>query len=272
MPNLLPLPSLRPCAPPQTFRLEFAGVDILEDSAGRVFFLEANFPCYYPHAQLHGGVDIAGQMVDFLAAKSGSARPYNIRRVADTPDICSIDNFLNAGDCDSVLARAAHIENEQPPEVRLKRDSTGFSFEMPIRGDALLTQIASDIDRVVGMTNDLAITFRFRRYAAGESHCAHLDEYEMAVRRLVVTAILYLNNTEGGGETHFPHAKPAPLRIEPRQGRLSIWFNCRPDGSSEPASLHESLPVTKGTKSTITTFIYKKIEDYAAARAASPAF
>ncbi len=53
-------------------RIEFAGVDLLEDPDGNVWFLEANFPFYYPHAQLHGGVDIAGKMVDFLAAKSKS--------------------------------------------------------------------------------------------------------------------------------------------------------------------------------------------------------
>jgi hypothetical protein len=52
-------------------RIEFAGVDVLEDVTGNVWFLEANFPFYYPHAQLHGGVDVAGRMVDFLVAKSG---------------------------------------------------------------------------------------------------------------------------------------------------------------------------------------------------------
>jgi hypothetical protein len=40
-----------------------------------VRFLEANFPFYYPHAQLHGGVDIAGQMVDYLAAKARFGGP-----------------------------------------------------------------------------------------------------------------------------------------------------------------------------------------------------
>jgi len=254
----------------QALRLEFAGVDVLEDRAGSVFFLEANFPCYYPHAQLHGGVDIAGQMVDFLAAKVGHARRYDIRRLAKTPDVCLIDNFVDARDCERVLAKAARIETEQPADIPVKRDSTGFSFEMPIRGDAILMRIACDIDSVVGMKNDLALTFRFRRYAEGESHRPHLDEYEISGRRLVATAILYLTDTESGGETHFPHAKPAPLRIAPRQGRLSVWFNCRADGSSEAAALHESLPVAKGVKSTITMFIYKKIEDYAAALKAVP--
>lgn len=255
----------------RALRLEFAGVDILENPTGQVFFLEANFPCYYPHAQLHGGVDIAGQMVDFLAGKAGHERRYDIRRLANTPDVCSIDNFVDARDCERVLAKAARIETERPAYIPLKRDSTGLSFEMPIADDALLIRIAGDIDRVVGMKNDLSLTFRFRHYAEGESHCAHLDEYEISGRRLVATAILYLTDTDSGGETHFPHAKPAPLRIEPLRGRLSVWFNCRANGSSEPASLHESLPVVEGAKSTITMFIYKKIEDYAAARAESPA-
>lgn len=53
-----------------TYQLEFAGVDVLEDVSGLPWFLEANFPCYFPHAQLHGGIDIAGAMVDFLVAKT----------------------------------------------------------------------------------------------------------------------------------------------------------------------------------------------------------
>ena len=256
--------------------LEFAGVDVLEDPAGGVWFLEANFPCYYPQAQLYGGVDIAGPMVDFLAAKAGHGRRgaelagYEIRRLSSVPDIFAVDDFVDASTCDYVLSKAGGIESEPTPEIATKRDATGFSFEMPVNGDHVLARLMDKIHRLVGMDNDGPCTFRFRRYAEGHSHPAHLDEYEIAGRCLVATAILYLTSTESGGETHFPHALPAPLRIAPRRGRLAVWFNYRADGSVDPAALHESLAVQSGVKATITNFIYRSIGEYNALREVSP--
>ncbi len=54
--------------------LEFAGVDILERTDGKIFLLEANFPCYFFHAQEFGGVDVAGMMIDYLAAKAAAQK------------------------------------------------------------------------------------------------------------------------------------------------------------------------------------------------------
>ena len=53
----------------QALRLEFGGVDVLEHPSGRVYVLEANFPCYFAHAQVTAGVDISGAMLDHLLAK-----------------------------------------------------------------------------------------------------------------------------------------------------------------------------------------------------------
>jgi len=69
--------------------LEFAGVDVLEDPAGNAWFLEANFPTYYPQAQLYGGVDIAGQMVDYLAARAGALAMKNAF-TASSPEASSV--------------------------------------------------------------------------------------------------------------------------------------------------------------------------------------
>ncbi len=54
----------------QALNLEFAGIDLLEQPDGKFFLLEANFPCYFMHAQEFGGVDVAGLMLDHLAAKA----------------------------------------------------------------------------------------------------------------------------------------------------------------------------------------------------------
>lgn len=51
-------------------RHEFGGVDILEQQDRQLFLLEANFPCYFPQAQLVSGVDIAGMMIDYLLRKA----------------------------------------------------------------------------------------------------------------------------------------------------------------------------------------------------------
>jgi hypothetical protein len=53
----------------RVLRLEFGGVDILEHESGRLYLLEANFPCYFAQADLIGGADVAGAMLDHLVEK-----------------------------------------------------------------------------------------------------------------------------------------------------------------------------------------------------------
>ena len=74
----------------------------------------------------------------------------------------------------------------------------------------------------------------------------------------MASALVYLNDTESGGETDFPEAQPAPVRIAPRCGRLAVWFNYREDGSPEPAALHASLAVERGMKATVAYFVYRR--------------
>lgn len=52
--------------------IEFGGVDILEDADGRHYVLECNFPCYFARAQIVGGHDVGGAMIDWLSRKSES--------------------------------------------------------------------------------------------------------------------------------------------------------------------------------------------------------
>lgn len=54
----------------KAIRREFGGVDVLEHPSGRLYLLEANFPCYFAQAQRIIGVDVAGAMVEELLAKA----------------------------------------------------------------------------------------------------------------------------------------------------------------------------------------------------------
>jgi hypothetical protein len=54
----------------RALKLELGGVDILEHESGRLYLLEANFPCYFAQSQTVAGIDVAGAMVEHLTAKS----------------------------------------------------------------------------------------------------------------------------------------------------------------------------------------------------------
>ena len=52
--------------------LRFGGVDVLRHPSGRLYVLEANFPCFHAHAETVAGVDVSGAMLDYLMAQASS--------------------------------------------------------------------------------------------------------------------------------------------------------------------------------------------------------
>jgi prolyl 4-hydroxylase len=178
--------------------------------------------------------------------------------VSGSPIVMIANNFATDEEVDHILRRAYAVEVRQPANLNLKTDATGFSFEMPILRDPILSKLADDIHAALGFANVYGQTMRFRRYSAGNSHPPHLDCYNLEGSSLLATAILYLDDADGG-ETHFPRAAEGPLSIAPRRGRLALWFNHKLDGSEDPASLHEGLVVHSGHKTTLTSFVYNSV-------------
>lgn len=66
--------AIRAC---HALRHAHGGVDVLEHPSGRLYVLEANFPCYYATAQLEAGVDVAGPMVDYLLDRAIALAPVS---------------------------------------------------------------------------------------------------------------------------------------------------------------------------------------------------
>jgi len=63
------------------------------------------------------------------------------------------------------------------------------------------------------------------------------------------TAMIFLNEPEGGGQTAF---EKAGLKVAPRTGNLLAWNNMNAIGEPNLFSLHQGMPVTGGVKYIVT--------------------
>lgn len=69
------------------------------------------------------------------------------------------------------------------------------------------------------------------------------DEIEKGLR--YATALIYLNDDYGGGETIFPNID---IKIEPKKGKLLLFYSLNPDKTTITNSKHGGSPVTKNYK------------------------
>jgi len=188
-----------------------------------------------------------------------------VRTVSRAPRLFYVDEFLSEREV-MHLNSLSHPSQARARGLRTKEDYTGFSYEQPIEGDPTLEAIARRLEELLQITNEFGGTFRIRRYAEDQYHPPHTDTYTVDGRNvtLLATMLMYLQDTEEGGATHFPRALPEPARVYPKRGALGIWFSCDEAGADDRLSLHEGEPVLKGKKWTATYFVYNNPGVYCA--------
>nr|XP_043634565.1 probable prolyl 4-hydroxylase 10 [Erigeron canadensis] len=117
------------------------------------------------------------------------------------------------------------------------------------------------------------------RFEVGQKFGPHFDFYlnDYNIRnegQRMVTVVMYLSDVEEGGDTVFPSAKgiysdvrwrsafsecgKRGLSVKPKTGDALVFWNIKPDGTSDDSSLHGECPVIKGTKWTATKWIHDK--------------
>ena len=79
------------------------------------------------------------------------------------------------------------------------------------------------------------------------------DNYNRGWGHRLYTFLIYLNNVDEGGETHFPLLNK---KFKPKKNCAILWNNLTDDQSkSHPYSKHAGMPVIKGTKWAINVWI-----------------
>ena len=175
-------------------------------------------------------------------------------------DIFVVSDFLDQTDCAALVATIdAHripsklLAPTNDPEFRTS-DSCNLDPH-----DPFVQRIEARIAGLLGIAPTHGETIQGQRYAPGQRFKLHHDFFEMGQPyweemnrcggQRTWTAMIFLNEPEGGGETAFPSAG---ITVSPRTGHMLVWNNLNIIGEPNYFSLHEGRPVMAGTKYIIT--------------------
>ncbi len=181
-------------------------------------------------------------------------------------ELFMVDHFASPVECAELIAR---IDENARPSTLYSVDGDGgfrtsYSCDLNPR-DATVLALEARICALTHIDARHGETLQGQRYAPGQQFKPHHDyfpyevDYWQAERlnggQRSWTAMIYLNQPEGGGDTNFP---TAGLCIAPRAGTLLLWNNMIETGSPNPASLHEGCPVEAGTKYIVTKWFRER--------------
>ncbi len=173
----------------------------------------------------------------------------------------TIDNFLSAYECETLLALAKH--HLSPSLVSHSNGDNAFRTSLTCRlhchDDPFVDYIDEKIARTLGVCLPYSEPIQAQHYAEGKEFKAHHDyfvpgsqehqAYTSEQGQRTWTFMIYLNDTPKGGGTYFPYLDHT---FYPKQGQAVIWNNLYPDGLPNRHTLHHGMPVEAGHKTIIT--------------------
>ena len=169
-------------------------------------------------------------------------------------------DFADQPTCDELIAQID--ENRRPStiadDVGIPNFRTSETCDLD-SANALVAGIEAHISDLLGIPLPYGEPLQGQRYAPGQEFKPHTDTFEPGsadyylhcgeLGQRTWTAMLYLNEPEAGGATRF---KTIGKTIQPETGKLLIWNNLLADGQPNPATLHQGMPVRRGTKYVLT--------------------
>lgn len=205
-------------------------------------------------------------------AVHSEARQFRIEVVrSESPRLAVIKEFLSPEECDYLVQLGGEkilpsktVDPETGEHIIVEArssSSTHFTIGQTPIIDAIENRIAALVQIPVENGEGLQIL----NYKVGQCYQAHFDFFDPRLKgsavatacggQRVATCIMYLNDVEEGGETHFPEIDH---KIKPIKGDAIVFFNIQPDGEVDRMSLHASLPVIAGEKWALTKWIRER--------------
>ncbi len=185
----------------------------------------------------------------------------------DGLDLSVLAGLLSPTDCRNLiqiaskLMRPATVSEDITAEEKSHPDRI-CEMAWPKREEyPLLESISQGIAKLTNIPQENQEPAQILHYTAGGEYKPHFDGFDEKSKALqhggnrIATLILYLNTVAAGGETAFPELDLKVSAI----GACGVYFrNIHADGSRIPCSLHAGVPVVKGDKWIMTTWIRER--------------
>ena len=193
-------------------------------------------------------------------------RPRAWRLDTSLAQIYEIPNLLSRSECDCVID--AINGALQPSTVTRGRSDYRTSRTCHLR--EIQPDLAADLDQrfaaLLGVDPRFSEPIQGQRYDGGEYFKEHTDWFTPGTEEYIThtrvggqrtwTVMIYLNAVELGGETCF---RKLDRCFTPVPGLALIWNNLQADGTPNPFTLHEAIPVAKGHKWVITKWFRSQV-------------
>ncbi len=181
-------------------------------------------------------------------------------------DLFIVQGFLTQTECDDLkslidaTSRPSSLYKGTEIEGYRTSDSGDLDPFHP-----LVQIVEGRICHLMGVDKRHGETMQGQRYAVGQQFKPHHDYFFTSQSYWEMernqggqrswTAMIYLNEPDGGGETNFPKAG---LCVSPRTAMLVIWNNMDEIGAPNELTLHEGVSVAAGTKYIITKWFRER--------------
>ncbi len=174
-----------------------------------------------------------------------------------------IDNFLSPDVCQKIIkSMKDHLTNspltrQDPNDPYFRTSETGYFTRNPFH-----LSIENKICNLLQIPPQYSESSQVQHYKERNEFKLHYDWFDhihdkdyWSRGQRTWTAMIYLNDVQGGGHTKFPKVQGD---LVPKKGQIVLWSNLEASGLPDYDTLHQGSPVTGGEKWIVTKWFLDK--------------